>query len=198
MAATFSPTRLEAFSDGVTAVIITIMVLELKVPRANGRAGLLEVAPTLGIYALSYAFVAIYWVNHHQLLHRIRQASPRILWANLVWLFCLSVLPFFTAYVLEKHVDSFSVALYAFSLLVTAFGFMLLRLAVGQRQHTEGSLEHTDKALRAKHWGSLAAYMLSMPLAFWHPVAALILMAAVTAVWIIPTLGVERCDDEAP
>jgi uncharacterized membrane protein len=193
---TFSPTRLEAFSDGVTAVIITIMVLELKVPRANGRAGLLEVAPTLGIYALSYAFVAIYWVNHHQLLDRIRQASPRILWANLVWLFCLSVLPFFTAYVLEKHVDSFSVALYASSLLVTAFGFMLLRLAVGQRQHAEGSLEHTDKALRLKHWSSLVAYLLSIPLAFWHPVAALILIAAVTAVWVIPTLGVERCEDE--
>jgi uncharacterized membrane protein len=198
MAATFPPARLEAFSDGVIAVIITIMVLELKIPQASGPAGLHQVAPALGIYALSYTFVAIYWVNHHLLLHRIRQASPRVLWANLVWLFCLSVLPFFTSYVLDKREDSFSVAIYALSMLVTAFGFMLLRLAVGQRQHAEGSLEHTDKAMQRKHWGSLAAYALSIPLSYWHPIAALVLMAAVTSVWIIPTLGVETCEDEAP
>jgi hypothetical protein len=83
-------------------------------------------------------------------------------------------------------------------MLVTAFGFMLLRLAVGQRQHAEGSLEHTDKAMQRKHWGSLAAYALSIPLSYWHPIAALVLMAAVTSVWIIPTLGVETCEDEAP
>lgn len=197
MAQSFSPSRLEAFSDGVIAVIITIMVLELKVPRPDGIAGLREVLPTLSVYALSFTFVGIYWVNHHLLLHRIRQASPRILWANLIWLFCLSLLPFFTAYVHEKQQDSFSVALYAASYLLTAFSFMLLRLAVGSRQHAEGTIAHTDQALRVKHWASLAIYLACVPLAYFHAVFVLYLIAAVTAIWIIPTLGVERCDENS-
>jgi uncharacterized membrane protein len=192
---TFSPSRLEAFSDGVIAVIITIMVLELKVPADSGPIGLWEVAPAVAVYALSFGFVGIYWVNHHLLVHRIRHASPRILWANLVWLFCLSLVPFLTAYVVEKREDSFSVSLYAAWFLVTAFGFMLLRLAVAARQYAEGSLEHTDHALARKHWGSLAAYVACIPLAYWRPIASLALVALVTAIWIIPTLGVETCED---
>jgi uncharacterized membrane protein len=197
MAATFSPSRLEAFSDGVIAVIITIMVLDLKIPHQDGILGLRTVAPTLGVYALSFTFVAIYWVNHHLLIHRLREASPRILWANLIWLFCLSLLPFFTSYVLDKREDNFSVAFYAGSLLMIAMTFMLLRLAVGSRQRAERTFQHTDAALQFKHWGSLAVYLLAIPLAYLSPLLSLIVIAAVTAMWIIPTLGVERCD-EAP
>jgi uncharacterized membrane protein len=196
MASTFPPSRLEAFSDGVIAVIITIMVLDLKVPHETGVLGLRAVAPTLGVYALSFTFVSIYWVNHHLLLHRIREASPRILWANLIWLFCLSLLPFFTAYVLDKREDSFSVAFYASSLLITALGFMLLRLAVGARQRAERTFEHTDSSLQFKHLGSLGVYLLAIPLAYLYPLLSLALIAAVTAMWIIPTLGVERCDQD--
>src|SRR6202789_983735 len=134
MSTTFSPSRLEAFSDGVIAVIITIMVLDLKIPLANGLPGLIAVAPGIAVYALSFAFVGIYWVNHHLMIHRIRQASPNILWANLIWLFCLSLLPFFTAYVHQKVEDSFSVAIYAASLFITGVGFMILRIAVSARQ----------------------------------------------------------------
>ena len=195
MAGTFPPSRLEAFSDGVIAVIITIMVLELKVPHENGVAGLYAIAPTLGVYALSFTFVGIYWVNHHLLVHRIRDASPRILWANLIWLFCLSLLPFFTAYVLDKTEDKFSVALYAASLLVTAMGFMVLRLAITARQRAEGTFEHTDRALQVKHWGSVAIYLIAVPLAWLHPIVTLVLIGAVTGLWILPTLGVERPDE---
>jgi len=197
MAHTFPPARLEAFSDGVIAVIITIMVLELKVPHADGLPGLREVLPTVGVYALSFFFVGIYWVNHHLLVHRIREASPRVLWANLVWLFCLSLLPFFTAYVHDKHMDSFSVALYAASLLLTGFGFMLLRMTINARRHAEGSFEHLDFAVQLKHWGSVGTYALCIPLAWYHPRLALCIIGLITVVWVVPTLGVERGEDRA-
>ena len=192
-----SPARLEAFSDGVIAVIITIMVLELKVPHTDGLPGLREILPTLGVYALSFLFVGIYWVNHHLLVHRIREASPRVLWANLVWLFCLSLLPFFTAYVHDKNMDSFSVALYAASLMLTGFGFMLLRMTINARRRVEGTFEHADLAVELKHWGSLATYTACIPLTWFHPQLALGIIGLITFVWIVPTLGVERCDDRA-
>ena len=127
-----TPARLEAFSDGVIAVIITIMVLELKVPHENGVAGLRAVLPTLSLYLISFAFVGIYWINHHHLIHRTEEADERILYANLGFLFCLSLLPFFTSYVLEKKMDSFSVAIYVASMILTGFSFLLLRLAIEQ------------------------------------------------------------------
>ena len=198
MATSFTTARLEAFSDGVIAVIITIMVLELKVPPANGASGLRAIAPTLGVYALSYAFVGIYWINHHMLLHRIEQSTPRILRANLVWLFFLSLLPFFTAYVLEKREDRFSVALYAGSLLVTGFSFMLLRLGVNARQRREDRFEEEDTAMQRKHWISMAMYAAAIPMAFFVPILALWLMAGVTLLWIVPTFGVEHLRDPAP
>ncbi|WP_433967034.1 TMEM175 family protein [Tunturiibacter gelidiferens] len=98
-----TPARLEAFSDGVIAVIITIMVLELKVPHQEGVAGLYTVLPTLAVYAISFAFTGIYWINHHHLVHRTEEADELVLYANLFFLFWLSLLPFFTSYVLEKN-----------------------------------------------------------------------------------------------
>src|ERR1700754_1830670 len=124
----FPTTRLEAFSDGVLAVIITIMVLELKVPHRDGFAGLLSIAPTLFIYLLSFTFTGIYWVNHHHLIRRVEQCDHRVLWANLSYLFGASLLPFFTAYVIDKNSDAFSVALYAASMIFTGSCFFLLRL----------------------------------------------------------------------
>jgi uncharacterized membrane protein len=118
-----STARLEAFSDGVIAVIITIMVLELKVPHQDGPAGLYAVLPILLIYLLSFTFTAIYWVNHQHLIERIKSADPFILYANLTFLFFLSLLPFFTAYVIEKNIDHYAVALYAVSMMVTGLSF---------------------------------------------------------------------------
>ena len=102
-----TPSRLESFSDGVIAVIITIMVLEFKVPAPDGMAGLRTILPTLAVYLLSFAFTAIYWVNHHHLVHRLKRVEPLILYANLTFLFCLSLLPFFTSYLLQKHISCF-------------------------------------------------------------------------------------------
>lgn len=192
-----STSRLEAFSDGVIAVIITIMVLELKVPRESGIAGLRAVLPTLILYFISFSFTAIYWVNHHHLLHRIEQADQRILYANLGFLFCLSLLPFFTSYVLQKESDSFSIALYAASMVLTGFSFLLLRLAIERRLRITGAFHPLDAAVQRKHLLSLAFYAVAIPLAYFHSSLALADIALVTLIWIIPTAGTKPCDEEA-
>jgi uncharacterized membrane protein len=189
-----SPARLEAFSDGVIAVIITIMVLELKVPERDGLAGLLTVLPTLYVYAISFAFTGIYWINHHHLVHRTEEADELVLYANLFFLFWLSLLPFYTSYVLEKKIDSFSVALYSSSMLITGFSFMLLRIAIGRRLRLAGKLETQDTTVQHKHWMSLLTYTAAVPLAFYHPHVALGLCALVTVIWVTPTVGVKPPD----
>jgi uncharacterized membrane protein len=191
-----STSRLEAFSDGVIAVIITIMVLELKVPAKSGVAGFLTILPTLAVYFISFSFTAIYWVNHHHLVHRIEQADQRVLYANLGFLFCLSLLPYFTSYVLEKESDSFSIALYAASMVVTGFGFLLLRLAIERRMRVAGTFHPVDAAVQRKHLLSLALYGLAMPLAYYHASLALADIAAVTLIWIIPTAGAKPCEED--
>src|ERR1700748_1256018 len=122
--------RLEAFSDGVIAVIITIMVLELHVPRQNGLAGLWSVAPRLGIYLLSFLMVGIYWINHHELIRRTEVVDYLVLWSNLIFLFVLSLVPFFVDYLDEKNFSSFSTLLYDLTMLVAGAAFFLLRWAV--------------------------------------------------------------------
>ncbi len=191
-----TPARLEAFSDGVIAVIITIMVLELKVPHQDGLAGLYAVLPTFAVYLLSFTFTGIYWINHHHLVHRTEEADSLILYANLGFLFCLSLLPFFTAYVLEKKIDSFSVALYAASLILTGFSFMLLRIAISRRLRHANQLEVEDSAVERKHWISLLIYVIAIPLAFYHPRMALALLAFITIIWITPTAGLKPHEED--
>jgi uncharacterized membrane protein len=188
--------RLEAFSDGVIAVIITIMVLELKVPHQDGIAGLYAVLPTLAVYAISFAFTGIYWMNHHHLVHRTEEADELVLYANLSFLFCLSLLPFLTSYVLDKKMDSFSVALYAASMVVTGFSFLLLRLAIGRRLRLAGKLETQDTSVQHKHWMSLLTYLTAIPMAHYHPYIALGLCAFVTVIWITPTAGVKPPEED--
>ena len=193
-----TPARLEAFSDGVIAVIITIMVLELKVPHQNGLAGLRTVLPTLCLYLISFAFVGIYWINHHHLVHRTEEADELILYANLGFLFCLSLLPFFTSYVLEKKLDSFSVAIYIASMVITGFSFLLLRLAIARRLRHANKLDAEDEAVERKNWLSLFVYLVAIPLAFQHPHMALGLVAFVTVIWITPTAGIKPRDEYPP
>lgn len=189
---TTSPARLEAFSDGVIAVIITIMVLELKVPHGDGLAGLREVLPTLAVYALSFAFTGIYWINHHHLVHRTKESDQTILYANLSFLFSLSLLPFFTSYLIDKKMDSFSVALYGTSMVFTGFTFLLLRLSIGGRLRKDGDLQEDDQAAVVKHWISLGLYCIAIPLAFYHSYWALGIVALVTVIWIYPTAHVPQ------
>lgn len=183
----YPTTRLEAFSDGVLAVVITIMVLELKVPHKDGMAGLLSIAPILFVYLLSFALTSIYWVNHHQMVRRVEECDHRVLYANMGFLFSASLLPFFTAYLIEKHSDSFSVALYAASMIFTALCFFLLRLAIGRLLRQSGRLSPEDTATQHKHIASLALYIAAIPLAHFHPHIALGAITMVTIIWIVPT-----------
>jgi uncharacterized membrane protein len=191
----FPTTRLEAFSDGVLAVIITIMVLDLKIPRQDGLSGLLTIAPVLFIYLLSFSFTGIYWINHHHLISRVERADPRVLYANLSFLFCASLLPFFTSYVIEKKANSFSVALYAASMILTGVSFLFLRLAIGRLLKLTGELHDEDIATQRKHYASLALYLIAIPLAHFHPWFALATITLVTVVWIVPTAHPVPCDD---
>ncbi len=194
-----NPSRLEAFSDGVIAVIITIMVLDLKVPRADGFQGFLAILPTLAVYLLSFLFTGIYWVNHHHLVDRFKIVDPLILWTNLGFLFCLSLLPFSTNYLMEKHLNSFSVQLYAGSLFLDGVAFTLLGRALIRHilrnpgdyipQEASGQVAETYKGV-----ASLLVYFSAIPTAIRFPRIALLLIAAVTLIWIVPTFGVQPRD----
>ncbi|SEC37713.1 TMEM175 family protein [Terriglobus roseus] len=191
-------TRLEAFSDGVIAVIITIMVLELHVPAANGLPGFLTIIPKLGIYALSFLMVAIYWVNHHELLRRSEKINYRVLWANLLFLFLLSLVPFFTDYAQEKHFDSFSVSLYTIVMMSSGGAFLVLRLALNQLHKLRGEpLPKQDRAETIKHVTSIVLYLAALPVAYYKPVLSLLLNLLVTFIWIAPELGVRRAHSDA-
>ena len=192
-----TPDRLEAFSDGVIAVIITIMVLELKVPRAGGVAGLREILPILLVYALSFAFTGIYWVNHHLLVDRVKEIDSRVLYTNLLFLFSLSLLPFFTSWVIEKGRDTFSVLVYCVSLMVTGSTFLMLRLSIERRRRMAGQHAVFESAERRKNWISLGLYAAAIPCCFVQPTVALVLAGAVNVVWVLPGLGVAHRTERA-
>lgn len=188
-------TRLEAFSDGVIAVIITIMVLELHVPEAHGLPGFLHVLPRLGIYALSFLMVAIYWVNHHELCSRSETVNYRVLWANLLFLFVLSLVPFFTDYIEEHHFDSFATALYATIMLLAGQAFLVLRLALDSLRRSRGQTVATaDRLETFKHIASLLLYIAAIPVAYYKPILSLGLNLLVTLIWIAPELGLSKTE----
>ena len=183
--------RLEAFSDGVLAIIITIMVLDLKVPQKVELAGLKPVVPVFLSYVLSYVYVGIYWNNHHHLLHSTQHVSAGILWANLHLLFWLSLFPFATAWMGENHFASTPTAVYGFVLLMAAMAYWVLQRAIIARQGRESLLA----AAIGKDWkGNLSPvlYLAAIPLAFISPWLANGLFVLVAALWFIPDRRIER------
>lgn len=173
---------MEAFSDGVIAVIITIMVLELHVPPENltNLQGLHAIAPTLFIYLLSFVQVGIYWVNHHYLIDDADSVTHGMLWANLAFLFCLSLFPFAARWVGERGISSFSVAFYAAVSVLPAFAWIILSSIICRRN---GS---TSVDSPAKLLGSAALYIGAIPVAFLSPYAALAMLVTVAIIWLIP------------
>src|SRR4051812_36014231 len=169
--------RLESFSDGVIAVIITIMVLEFKLPQEPGpRAFTTSIIPTLAVYLLSFTYTGIYWINHNHLLHRLKRVDAPILYANLLLLFSLSLLPFATSYVLSEKFNSFSVAVYAGELFLSGLGFVVLSAAITRHFYRTDTADPvrlaTQKAEARKGVLSMALYALAVPLAYWHPFIA--------------------------
>jgi uncharacterized membrane protein len=134
-----SPARLEAFSDGVVAVIITILVLELNVPEPNGLAGLRTVLPAVFLYLLTFVQIGIYWVNHHYLVDEVETVSHGILWANLLFLFCLSLFPFATEWIGVKGLSSFTTSLYAAVSIFPGLGYMALWSSDSFQEHRVGT-----------------------------------------------------------
>jgi len=175
-----SPARLEAFSDGVIAVIITIMVLELKVPAHDGWDGLGTALPTVFLYLLSFLQVGIYWVNHHYLIEEAETVSHGTLWANLIFLFCLSLFPFATAWVGEKHLSPFATALYAAVSILPGVSYAALWLAVRAQSTVP------PHATWGKMIASTSLYLLAIPVAFYEPRLALCLIGAVAVMWLLP------------
>ena len=183
--------RLEAFSDGVIAIIITIMVLELKVPHGTGLEALAPLAPTLGSYALSFVFVGIYWNNHHHLLHAAKSVDGRSLWANLHLLFWLSLIPFTSGWMGENHFQTLPVALYGADLFMCGIAYYLLSRTLIAHHGRESKLAI---ALGSDRKGilSLLLYAVAIPMAFFSAPAAMALYVLVAVLWFIPDRRIER------
>ena len=183
--------RLEAFSDGVIAIIITIMVLELKVPHDPSLAALQGLAPVFGSYVLSFVFIGIYWNNHHHLLHAVRHVSGASLWANLHLLFWLSLVPFTTGWMGENHFAQLPVALYGVVLLMAGVGYFVLTKTLIARHGPDSQLG-TALGGDAKGKASLVLYSTAVPLAFVNRWVALAIYVIVAVMWLVPDPRIER------
>jgi len=183
--------RLEAFSDGVLAIIITIMVLELKVPHGAGLVDLRPLIPVFLSYVLSFVFVGIYWSNHHHLLQTVSHVNGRILWANLHLLFWLSLIPFATGWMGENHFAAWPVALYGVVLLFAAIAYYILAHVLSSYHGSDSALAKAlGKDIKGK--ASLACYAAAIPLSFVSPWLACALYVVVIIMWLIPDRRIER------
>ncbi|KTW00633.1 hypothetical protein NS355_03120 [Sphingomonas yabuuchiae] len=183
--------RLEAFTDGVIAIIITIMVLELKVPAGGELSALSQEAPVLLAYVLSFINVGLYWNNHHHLLHATERIDGRVLWANLFLLFWLSLVPFVIRWHDESHFAVGATAAYGVVLGMAAIGYKLTERAIVL---CNGAQSRVAKAIGRdwKGWGSILIYTVAVPLAFVSRVAAIILYVGVITLWLIPDRRIAR------
>jgi uncharacterized membrane protein len=184
-------TRLEAFSDGVIAIIITIMVLEMKVPHGPDWAALQPLWPVFLSYVLSFINVGIYWNNHHHMIHTVHHVTGGVLWANLHLLFWLSLLPFVTGWMGENHFAPLPTAVYGMVLLACGGAYKLLQGCIIATQGEASVLRHAvGRDLKGK--AALAMYIIGVGAAFWSPAVAGLLYAAVAAMWLLPDRRVER------
>ena len=186
-----SKTRLEAFSDAVIAIIITIMVLELKVPHGVDGAALTPLLPVFLGYALSFVYVGIYWNNHHHLLHAARHVSAAIMWANLHLLFWLSLVPFATGWMGENHFAALPTALYGCVLLMAAVAYLILQKAIVAAHERDSALA-AELARDRKGKLSLAGYVAAIGLAFVNEWLSDALYVLVAVMWLIPDRRIER------
>ncbi|HKP67169.1 MAG TPA: TMEM175 family protein [Casimicrobiaceae bacterium] len=183
--------RMEAFSDGVIAVIITILVLELKVPHGESIDALAPVLPVFLSYVLSFIYVGIYWNNHHHMMHACQRVSGPVLWANLHLLFWLSLIPFTTAWMGENHFSAAPSALYGFVLLMAAIAYWMLQQRIIA---SEGAGSFLRKAIGGDWKGKLspALYAIAIPLSFWSHWIAQAIYVLVALIWLIPDRRIEN------
>ena len=183
--------RVEAFSDGVIAIIITIMVLELRVPHGDTLEVLAPLWPVFLSYILSFAYIGIYWNNHHHMLHAVKHVSGPVLWANLHLLFWLSLTPFTTAWMGETHFAAVPTAVYGAVLLACAISYYVLQITIIRSQGTSSVLA---AAVGQDKKGKLSpvVYLVAVFAAFVHPGISGALYATVALIWLIPDTRIER------
>jgi uncharacterized membrane protein len=183
--------RLEAFSDGVLAIIITIMVLELKVPHEPTLAALQHLLPVFLSYLLSFVYVGIYWNNHHHMLHTLQRVNGPILWANLHLLFWLSLIPFTTGWMGENHFAAVPTAAYGVVLVMAGFAYLLLQQRIIA---AEGDQSLVKRAIGADWKGKASPllYVLAIGLAFLSPRISMAIYTAVAITWFVPDRRIER------
>jgi uncharacterized membrane protein len=186
-----SSTRLEAFSDGVIAILITIMVLELRVPRGSDLAALRPVLPVFLTYVLSFVYLGIYWNNHHHMFHAVGQVNGAILWANLHLLFWLSLVPFATGWMGENHFDAVPTAVYGVVLLLSGVAYTVLQNVIIAREGPDSKLARAvTKDVKGKL--SVVMYAAAIPMAFVEQWVSDGLYVAVALMWLIPDRRIER------
>ena len=183
--------RLEAFSDGVLAIIITIMVLELKVPHGDTLDVLLPLVPIFLSYVLSFLYIAIYWNNHHHMLHTVHHVTGSILWSNLHLLFWLSLFPFATDWMGQNHFARLPTAMYAIVLFMASVAYGILQRAIIASQGA-GSILRRAIGRDYKGLASPIAYLTAFAAAFWQPWLAQLIFTAVALMWLIPDRRIER------
>jgi uncharacterized membrane protein len=183
--------RLEAFTDGVIAILITILVLELRAPHGADLAALQPLVPTALSYVLTFVFIAIYWNNHHHMLHTAQHVDGRILWANMHLLFWLSLTPFATAWMGDNHFAALPVAAYGGVLFMAAVAFTILNRALIARHGPHSALARAVGGDR-KGWTSLVLYGLAVPIAFVNRWVALGIYVFVAIMWFVPDSRIAR------
>ena len=188
--------RLEAFSDGVLAIIITIMVLELKVPHGSDWPALQPLLPVFLSYVLSFIYIGIYWSNHHHMLHTVKRVNGGILWANLHLLFWLSLVPFVTGWMGENHFAALPTALYGVVLFMAAAAYFILQYCIISANGGKESL--LAKAVERDRKGKVSQllYAIAIPVAFWDQWLADALYVLVAIIWLIPDRRIERMIEE--
>ncbi|WP_300567323.1 TMEM175 family protein [Flavobacterium sp.] len=184
-------TRLEAFSDGVLAIIITIMVLELKTPSAPSFKSLLQLFPVFISYVLSFIYVGIYWNNHHHMMHTVKKVTGGILWANLHLLFWLSLVPFATAWIGEHHFAAFPMLFYGFILLMCGVSYTILQSII-IKAHGEDSLLFKAVGKDFKGKISVVLYLIAIFSTYYHEMISGIIYILVALMWLIPDKRIEK------
>jgi uncharacterized membrane protein len=188
--------RLEAFSDGVLAIIITIMMLEIKIPHGNEWLEIWELMPVFLSYLLSFTFVGIYWGNHHHLLHTVKRVSAGIMWSNMNLLFWLSLIPFSTGWMGETHFSQNSVILYAVILMLCGFAYYILQKTIQSCHTIDKKMAKFFANGQRKGMISLVLYSISIVFAFFNPIVSGIIFIAVAVMWIVPDKDIERALEE--
>jgi len=190
-------TRLEAFSDGVLAIIITIMVLELKVPHGEDLSVLGPLLPVFFSYVLSFIYIGIYWNNHHHMMHVVKRVSGGVLWANLHLLFWLSLFPFVTGWMGENHFAQLPTVLYGAVLMMAAIAYWILVIAIIHEEGADSLLARAiGKDLKGKL--SIVAYAVAIALSFINHWFAEAIYVIVALVWLVPDRRIERILTSSP